>query len=52
RAPHTPARPSASLEYRPPRPEVFLPALSAWPAGLARPAPPAKLPVVERPTAQ
>ena len=44
-------RPHASLGYRPPAPEVFLPAFSAWPAALARPAPPAKLPVVERPTA-
>jgi transposase InsO family protein len=43
-------RPHASLGYRPPAPEVFVPALTAWPAALARPAPPAKLPVVERPT--
>ncbi|MCJ2066470.1 IS3 family transposase, partial [Methylobacterium sp. J-088] len=44
-------RPHASLGYRPPAPEVFMPAFTAWPAALARPAPPAKLPVVERPTA-
>ena len=44
-------RPHASLGYRPPAPEVFMPAFSAWPAALARPAPPAKLPVAERPTA-
>nr|WP_085986772.1 IS3 family transposase [Methylobacterium sp. B34] len=44
-------RPHASLGYRPPAPEVFMPAFAAWPAALARPAPPAKLPVVERPTA-
>ena len=43
-------RPHASLGDRPPAPEVFVPALTAWPAALARPAPPAKLPVVERPT--
>lgn len=43
-------RPHASLRYRPPAPEVFVPAFSAWPAALARPAPPAKLPVAERPT--
>jgi len=44
-------RPHASLGYRPPAPEVFVPAFSAWPSALARPAPPAKLPMVERPTA-
>ena len=43
-------RPHASLGYRPPAPEVFVPAFSAWPAALARPAPPTKLPVAERPT--
>ena len=43
-------RPHASLGYRPPAPEVFMPAFSAWPAALARPAPPAKLLVAERPT--
>ncbi|BCM86722.1 hypothetical protein mvi_51830 [Methylobacterium indicum] len=43
-------RPHASLGYRPPAPEVFVPALSAWPAALTRPAPPAKLLVEQRPT--
>ena len=28
-------RPHASLGYRPPAPEVFVPALTAWPAALA-----------------
>ena len=43
-------RPHASLDYRPPAPEVFVPALAAWPAALTRPAPPARLPVAQRPT--
>ena len=43
-------RPHASLGYRPPAPEVFVPALAAWPAALIRQAPPAKLPVAPRPT--
>ena len=38
------ARPHASLGYRPPAPEVFVPALSARPAAPARP------PVATRPT--
>jgi putative transposase len=42
-------RPHASLGYRPPAPEVFVPAFDAWSAALARPAPPAMLPVVPRP---
>jgi putative transposase len=33
----------ASVGYRPPAPEVFVPAFSAWPAALRRPAPPATL---------
>ena len=33
-------RPHASLGYRPPAPEVFIPAFAAWPAAPARPAPP------------
>ena len=37
-------RPHASLSYQPPAPEVFVPALAAWPAALPRPAPPAMLP--------
>ena len=44
-------RPHWSLGYRPPAPEVFVPAFTAWPAALARPAPPTKLPMVEQPTA-
>src|SRR5215218_1770493 len=43
-------RPHASLGYRPPAPEVFVPALAAWPAALSRPAPPARHPVAPRPT--
>jgi hypothetical protein len=34
-------RPHASLGYKPPAPEVFMPAFAAWPAALRRPAPPA-----------
>jgi putative transposase len=36
-------RPHASLGYKPPAPEVFVPAFPAWPAALRRPAPPATL---------
>ena len=36
-------RPHASLNYKPPAPEVFVPAFAAWPASLRRPAPPATL---------
>jgi putative transposase len=36
-------RPNASLGYKPPAPEVFMPAFSAWPASLRRPAPPSTL---------
>jgi putative transposase len=43
-------RPHASLRYRAPAPEVFVPALAAWPAAPPRPAPPALLPLVPRPT--
>src|SRR5918998_1075179 len=43
-------RPHASLGYRPPAPEVFVPALAAWPAAQPRPAPPAMLPLAPRPT--
>ena len=35
--------PHASLGYKPPAPEVFVPAFTAWPASLRRPAPPATL---------
>src|SRR6266516_1656224 len=41
-------RPHVSLGYKPPAPEVFLPAFAAWPAALPRPAPPATL--AQRPT--
>jgi transposase InsO family protein len=43
-------RPHGSIGYRPPAPEVFVPAFAAWPAALTRPASPAKLPLVQRPT--
>jgi putative transposase len=43
-------RPHASLGYKAPAPEVFVPALAAWPAPQPRPAPPAMLPVAPRPT--
>ena len=43
-------RPHASLGYQLPAPEVFMHAWSACPAALTRPAPPAKLPVEQRPT--
>jgi putative transposase len=36
-------RPHASLGYKPPAPEVFVPAFTAWPASLRRPAPQATL---------
>jgi transposase InsO family protein len=45
---HNGVRPHASLGYRPPA--VFVPASSAWPAALTRPASPAKLLVEQRPT--
>jgi putative transposase len=32
-------RPHASLGYKPPAPEVFMPAFAAWPAALRQPAP-------------
>ena len=34
-------RPHTSLHYQAPAPEVFMPALAAWPAAQSRPAPPA-----------
>src|SRR3712207_3828638 len=43
-------RPHASLGYKPPAPEVFVSAFAAWPAPLAQPAPPDRLPVAQRPT--
>jgi putative transposase len=36
-------RPHASLGYKPPAPEVFVPAFTAWPAPLRQPASPATL---------
>ena len=42
-------RPHQSLGYRPPAPEVFVPALAAWPATRPRSAPPATLPLASRP---
>lgn len=41
-------RPHESLGYRPPAPEVFVPAFAAWPAAQPLPAPPATL--AQRPT--
>ena len=41
-------RPHESLGYKPPAPEVFVPAFAAWPAALRRPASPATL--AQRPT--
>jgi putative transposase len=41
-------RPHASLGFKPPAPEVFVPAFAAWPAALSRAAPPATL--AKRPT--
>ena len=43
-------RPHASLGYKPPAPEVFVPTFMAWPAALTRPAPPARHTVAPRPT--
>ena len=43
-------RPHASLGYRPPAPEVFVPALAAWPSARFGPAPPATLSLALRPT--
>jgi transposase InsO family protein len=43
-------RPHASIGYRAPAPEVFVPALAAWPSAQSRPAPPAMLSLAPRPT--
>ncbi len=43
-------RPHGSIGYRPPAPEVFVPAFAAWPAAKPRPSPPAMLTVAPRPT--
>ena len=42
-------RPHQSLGYRPPAPEVFVPALAAWPSTPPRPAPSATLPLASKP---
>ena len=42
-------RPHASLGYRPPAPEVFVPALAAWPSARPQTAPTATLPLAPRP---
>ena len=42
-------RPHASLGYRPPAPEVFIPAFAAWPAALTGSASPATLQLAPRP---
>ena len=36
-------RPHASLGYKPPAPEVFMPAFTVWPASLRQPVPPTML---------
>ena len=43
-------RPHASLGYRPPAPEVFVPGLAARPATQRWPASPTALPLAQRPT--
>jgi putative transposase len=43
-------RPHGSIGYKPPAPEVFVPAFAAWPAAQPRPSPPAMLMVAPRPT--
>src|SRR5215212_5623074 len=43
-------RPHASLGFRPPAPEVFVPALAAWPAALRRPVSPTTQTVAPKPT--
>ena len=43
-------RPHASLGYRAPAPEVFVPSFAAWPAAQPQPAPPAALPLAPRPS--
>ena len=43
-------RPHGSIGYKPPAPEVFVPAFAAWPAAQPRPSPPAMLRVAPRPT--
>ncbi len=47
---HNTIRPHASLGFRPPAPEVMLPAFAAWPAALRRPASPTLQTVAAKPT--
>jgi len=42
-------RPHASLGYRPPAPEVFIPAPAAWPSARPLSAPTATLPLASKP---
>ena len=42
-------RPHAAIGYQAPAPEVFVPALAAWPALQPRPAPPAMLKLAPKP---
>jgi transposase InsO family protein len=42
-------RPHASLDYKPPAPEVFVPALAAWPSARTRTAPTATHPLAQKP---
>jgi transposase InsO family protein len=42
-------RPHASLGYKPPAPEVFIPALAAWPSARPQTAPTATLPLAPKP---
>jgi putative transposase len=46
---HNTVRPHASLGFRPPAPEVALPALAAWPAAPRSPVPPTTQTVAPRP---
>ncbi len=43
-------RPHGSINYKPPAPDVFVPAFAAWPAAKPGPSPPAMLRVAPRPT--
>lgn len=43
-------RPHGAIGWKPPAPEVFVPAFAAWPAAQPRPAPPAMLTLAPRPT--
>jgi putative transposase len=43
-------RPHGAIGWKPPAPDVFVPAFAAWPAAQPRPAPPAMLTLAPRPT--